>query len=172
MPACTGELHQKSQEPKHRGWPEHCRYRDVGPLFHSLMAAWGGPVIVQSAVSGSDEYDVVGLGDGKGGLLGSCAIRKIMLTGTGKAFGGIVVADPALQVPLQPPPIASPFCMAVGFECGRLVALQAVRHNSGLSERTPSGTRTGVGAACCVGASPKLIHCRKPSSTRRYFRDP
>jgi carbamoyl-phosphate synthase large subunit len=70
---------------------------DVGPWFRSLMAVWGGPVIVQSAVSGSDEYDVVGLGDGKGGLLGSCAIRKIMLTGTGKAFGGIVVADPALQ---------------------------------------------------------------------------
>ena len=59
-------------------------------VFNSLVTAWGGPVIAQSAVSGSDEYDVVGLGDGKGGLLGSCSIRKIMLTGTGKAFGGIV----------------------------------------------------------------------------------
>jgi len=71
---------------------------EVTHMFHSLMAAWGGPVIAQSAVGGSgDEYDVVGLGDGRGGLLGSCAIRKIMLTGNGKAFGGIVVADPALQ---------------------------------------------------------------------------
>jgi carbamoyl-phosphate synthase large subunit len=71
---------------------------EVTHMFHSLMAAWGGPVIVQSAVGGSgDEYDVVGLGDGRGGLLGSCAIRKIMLTSNGKAFGGIVVADPALQ---------------------------------------------------------------------------
>jgi carbamoyl-phosphate synthase large subunit len=71
---------------------------EVAYVFHSLMAAWGGPVIAQSAVGGSgDEYDVVGLGDGRGGLLGSCAIRKIMLTGNGKAFGGIVVADPALQ---------------------------------------------------------------------------
>ena len=71
---------------------------EVAYVFHSLMAAWGGPVIAQAAVFGSgDEYDVVGLGDGRGGLLGSCAIRKIMLTGNGKAFGGIVVADPALQ---------------------------------------------------------------------------
>lgn len=71
---------------------------EVAPVFHSLMAAWGGPVIAQAAVHGSgDEYDVVGLGDGQGGLLGSCTIRKIMLTRNGKAFGGIVVADPALQ---------------------------------------------------------------------------
>src|SRR6185437_14492015 len=71
---------------------------EVTHMFNSLMAAWGGPVIAQSAVGGSgDEYDVVGLGDGKGGLLGSCSIRKIMLTSNGKAFGGIVVADPALQ---------------------------------------------------------------------------
>jgi carbamoyl-phosphate synthase large subunit len=71
---------------------------EVTHMFHSLMAAWGGPVIVQAAVDGSgDEYDVVGVGDGQGGLLGSCSIRKIMLTANGKAFGGIVVADPALQ---------------------------------------------------------------------------
>jgi carbamoyl-phosphate synthase large subunit len=71
---------------------------EAAHVFRSLMAAWGGPVIAQSAVRGSgDEYDVVGLGDGKGGLLGSCSIRKIMLTGNGKAFGGIVVADPTLQ---------------------------------------------------------------------------
>jgi carbamoyl-phosphate synthase large subunit len=70
---------------------------EVAPAFYSLMAAWGGPVVAQSAVRGSDEYDVVGLGDGKGGLLGSCAIRKMMLTGAGKAYGGIVVADPALE---------------------------------------------------------------------------
>lgn len=70
---------------------------DVGRVFHSLMGAWGGPVVAQSAVRTKDEYDVVGLGDGKGGLFGSCAIRKMMLTGAGKAYGGIVVADPTLQ---------------------------------------------------------------------------
>ena len=65
--------------------------------FHSLILTWGGPVILQAAVNGSDEYDVVGLGDGKGGLIGSCSIRKLMLTPTGKAFGGIVVDDPVLN---------------------------------------------------------------------------
>jgi carbamoyl-phosphate synthase large subunit len=74
---------------------------EAAHVFNSLVTAWGGPVIAQSAVSGSDEYDVVGLGDGKGGLLGSCSIRKIMLTGTGKAFGGIVVADPDLQATVE-----------------------------------------------------------------------
>ena len=73
-------------------------FADVTQMFNSLMIAWGGPVIAQAAVDGSgDEYDVVGLGDGQGGLLGSCSIRKMMLTSNGKAFGGIVVADPVLQ---------------------------------------------------------------------------
>jgi len=70
---------------------------EVAYAFNSLMAAWGAPVVAQSIAYGSDEYDVIGLGDGKGGLLGSCAIRKIMMTSSGKAFGGIVVADPTLQ---------------------------------------------------------------------------
>jgi carbamoyl-phosphate synthase large subunit len=70
---------------------------EVAYVFNSFMAVWGGPVVAQSVVYGSDEYDVIGLGDGKGGLLGSCAIRKIMLTSNGKAFGGIVVTDPVLQ---------------------------------------------------------------------------
>jgi carbamoyl-phosphate synthase large subunit len=69
---------------------------EVASAFHSLAATWGGPVIVQAAVAGKDEYDVVGLGDGRGGLLGFCSIRKIMLTSNGKAFGGIVVSDPDL----------------------------------------------------------------------------
>lgn len=64
--------------------------------FDELMQAWGGPVLVQETVVG-EEYDVVGLGDGKGGIAGSCSIRKMLRTKTGKGFGGIVVADPALD---------------------------------------------------------------------------
>jgi carbamoyl-phosphate synthase large subunit len=54
------------------------------------------PVVVQSLVEGEDEYDVVGVGDGKGGIIASCSIRKIMVTAAGKAYGGIVVDDPVL----------------------------------------------------------------------------
>ncbi|MBS0522105.1 MAG: hypothetical protein JSS04_00610 [Proteobacteria bacterium] len=69
---------------------------DLRIAFDELMTAWGGPVLVQEVVVG-EEYDVVGLGDGKGGLLGSCSIRKMLRTKAGKAFGGVVVADPALD---------------------------------------------------------------------------
>jgi carbamoyl-phosphate synthase large subunit len=69
---------------------------DVAAAFHQLTAVWGAPVIAQALLRG-EEYDVVGLGDGKGGILGSCAIRKMMLSDRGKAFSGVVVADPQLQ---------------------------------------------------------------------------
>ncbi|MGO9171569.1 MAG: hypothetical protein ACLP7P_06350 [Rhodomicrobium sp.] len=51
---------------------------------------------MQELVAG-DEYDVIGLGDGQGGILGSCSIRKLLLTKAGKAFSGIVISDPQLQ---------------------------------------------------------------------------
>lgn len=64
--------------------------------FDELMAAWGGPVLAQEVTVG-EEYDVVGLGDGKGAIIGSCSIRKMLRTKTGKGFGGVVVADPSLD---------------------------------------------------------------------------
>jgi carbamoyl-phosphate synthase large subunit len=81
---------------------KHYEARRVGSpaalaeAFYSITAAWGGPVLVQEFVVGI-EYDVIGLGDGKGGIVGSCSIRKLLLTEAGKAFSGIVVADPELD---------------------------------------------------------------------------
>ena len=43
--------------------------------FHQSVAAWGLPVIVQEFTEG-DEYDVVAVGDGKGGLVGAVSMRK------------------------------------------------------------------------------------------------
>jgi carbamoyl-phosphate synthase large subunit len=68
-------------------------------LFHEfseLMRVWGGPVLAQQVIKG-EEYDVVGLGDGRGAIIGSCSIRKLLRSKSGKAFGGVVVADPALD---------------------------------------------------------------------------
>jgi len=39
---------------------------------------------------------VLGLGDGRGGILGHCSIRKTALSDTGKGLGGIVVNDARL----------------------------------------------------------------------------
>lgn len=69
---------------------------DVATAFYQLTEVWGGPVLAQQVIYG-EEYDVTGLGDGQGGLVGSCSIRKMLLTRAGKAFSGVVVADPVLD---------------------------------------------------------------------------
>jgi carbamoyl-phosphate synthase large subunit len=63
--------------------------------FHRAMGAWGGPVIVQACVRG-EETNLVGLGDGEGGLLGAVAMRKLALTDKGKGWAGVAVRDPEL----------------------------------------------------------------------------
>ncbi len=69
---------------------------ELPEAFYQMTSVWGGPALVQEVVSG-DEYDVIGLGDGEGGIVASCSIRKLLVTKAGKAFSGIVVSDPALQ---------------------------------------------------------------------------
>ena len=64
--------------------------------FQRLRNKWGAPVIVQEYVPG-EEYDVVAVGDGRGGLVGSVSMRKMQLTDKGKAWGGITINDPALD---------------------------------------------------------------------------
>jgi carbamoyl-phosphate synthase large subunit len=60
------------------------------------MRVWGGPVLAQEMTFG-EEYDVVGLSDVDGNIVGSCSIRKMLRTKAGKGFAGMVVADPALD---------------------------------------------------------------------------
>jgi len=69
---------------------------EVHAHFERIRAKWGLPIIVQEFVSG-EEYDVVAVGDGEGGLVGSVAMRKMQLTDKGKAWGGITIADPELD---------------------------------------------------------------------------
>ncbi|HWK95908.1 MAG TPA: hypothetical protein VNR39_10830 [Pseudolabrys sp.] len=64
--------------------------------FDSLVRTWGLPVLVQEALIG-EEFDVLGLADAAGGIVGQCAIRKLLRTATGKGFGGIVVKDPEID---------------------------------------------------------------------------
>ncbi|MCB1278998.1 hypothetical protein [Prosthecobacter sp.] len=68
--------------------------------FWHLMEQWGAPVLVQENVEG-EEYNVIGLGDGSGQILGSCAIRKMLRTTSGKGFGGMVVRDSRLDAITQ-----------------------------------------------------------------------
>ncbi len=60
-----------------------------------LLAEWGAPAILQQRVHGP-EFDVLGLGDGQGGTIGMCAIRKTALSDKGKGLGGMTVSDKRL----------------------------------------------------------------------------
>lgn len=62
----------------------------------AILADWGPPLIVQEPVQGS-EFNVLGLGDGQGGVIGHCAVRKMILSDKGKGNGSIIVRDPKLD---------------------------------------------------------------------------
>lgn len=64
-------------------------------VFHSTVAKWGVPVIVQKFHPG-EEYDVVAVGDGQGGLVGAVPMKKTFVTDKGKGWAGVAVKDPNL----------------------------------------------------------------------------
>jgi carbamoyl-phosphate synthase large subunit len=66
---------------------EHAR-----EYFHKISSKWGLPIILQQYVKGI-EYNVIGLGDGKGNRIAAVPIRKQYITDKGKAWGGISVGD-------------------------------------------------------------------------------
>jgi carbamoyl-phosphate synthase large subunit len=63
--------------------------------FHKVVSVWGLPVIVQTLVPG-EEFNVVAVGDGEGGLVGAVPMKKMMITDKGKGWAGITVKDPDL----------------------------------------------------------------------------
>lgn len=60
--------------------------------FNKISAKWGLPVVLQKFVHGS-EYNVTGLGDGKGNTIAAVAMRKQYITDKGKAWAGISIDD-------------------------------------------------------------------------------
>lgn len=63
--------------------------------FWNLLAKWGAPVIVQQYVRGS-EFNVIGVGDGKGHLLSCVPMHKQLITDKGKAWAGVTIQDQSL----------------------------------------------------------------------------
>ena len=70
--------------------------QELTEASQKISKAWGWPLIVQEVING-EEYNIVGLGDGKGGIIQTCTIRKFQLSAAGKGFAGIVVEDPELD---------------------------------------------------------------------------
>lgn len=64
--------------------------------FHSIAAEWGLPILVQRIIQG-EEVNLVGVGDGQGGLLGAVSIKKMQVTSLGKMWTGISIHHPDLD---------------------------------------------------------------------------
>lgn len=63
--------------------------------FNKISSKWGLPIILQEFVHGT-EFNVTGLGDGKGNTIAAVPMRKQYITSIGKAWGGIAIADKKL----------------------------------------------------------------------------
>ncbi|MBU0552486.1 ATP-grasp domain-containing protein [Myxococcota bacterium] len=73
-----------------------CRNVDEAvAAYHKVAAQWGYPILAQRFLKG-EEFDVVAVGDGQGGLIGAVPMRKTFLTDKGKGWAGISIRDPAL----------------------------------------------------------------------------
>jgi carbamoyl-phosphate synthase large subunit len=64
----------------------------VRNYFNKISAKWGLPIIIQEFIHGT-EFNVTGLGDGKGKTIAVVPMRKQYITDKGKAWGGISISD-------------------------------------------------------------------------------
>jgi carbamoyl-phosphate synthase large subunit len=64
----------------------------VKSYFNKISAKWGLPIIIQEFIHGT-EFNVTGLGDGKGNTIAAVPMRKQYITDKGKAWGGITISD-------------------------------------------------------------------------------
>ncbi|NUN49273.1 MAG: ATP-grasp domain-containing protein [Candidatus Brocadiae bacterium] len=69
---------------------------EAAAAFHKLSAKWGLPLLAQQFVAG-EEFDVIALGDGLGGVHGPVGMRKTLVTRLGKAWAAVTVADEELM---------------------------------------------------------------------------
>lgn len=67
-------------------------FQEAHGCFEELAAVWGVPVLVQQLATG-EELNLIGLGDGDGGLLGAMTVKKISLTSLGKIWTGVTVRN-------------------------------------------------------------------------------
>ncbi|MCK4762406.1 MAG: ATP-grasp domain-containing protein [Candidatus Aminicenantes bacterium] len=66
--------------------------KEAADFFSKIVSQWGYPVILQEVVKG-DEMNVVGVGDGQGGLIGQVGIKKMWITSLGKIWTGVTVKN-------------------------------------------------------------------------------
>ena len=70
-------------------------FTEAAAAFLTAAADWGLPVIVQTSTPG-EEFNVVAVGDGEGGMVGAVAMKKLVITDKGKGWAGVTIRDQAL----------------------------------------------------------------------------
>jgi carbamoyl-phosphate synthase large subunit len=70
-------------------------HEQMNTYFNKISAKWGLPIIIQEFAHGT-EYNVTGVGDGKGNTISVVPMRKQYITDIGKAWGGIAITDEKL----------------------------------------------------------------------------
>ena len=68
---------------------------EAAVAFHVIATQWGLPVLAQKYIAG-DEYNLTGVGDGQGRLLGEVMMKKRAVTSKGKAWVGVTIEDDLL----------------------------------------------------------------------------
>ncbi len=63
--------------------------------FNKLSAEWGFPVLAQGLIKG-EEINLVGVGDGKGNMIGQVSVKKLSTTSLGKIWTGVTIKNQAL----------------------------------------------------------------------------
>ncbi|MCB5265614.1 MAG: ATP-grasp domain-containing protein [Candidatus Cloacimonetes bacterium] len=71
-------------------------YEEALKYFYEIESRWGLPILLQKMIYG-DEYNIVIVGDGEGGILGMVPQKKLVITDKGKGFGGVVIKNPELS---------------------------------------------------------------------------
>ena len=69
---------------------------ELAKAFHEISRMWGVPVLVQECIPGG-EFNVTGIGDGRGGATGLCCVRKIILSSKGKGVAAVALHEPRLE---------------------------------------------------------------------------
>jgi len=64
--------------------------------FYTISNEWGFPILLQEMVSG-EEINLVGVGDGKGNLVGAVSIKKLTTTSIGKIWSGVTIYNEELM---------------------------------------------------------------------------
>jgi carbamoyl-phosphate synthase large subunit len=68
---------------------------ELASAVSKLLAEWGAPAMLQRCIHGP-EFNALGLGDGEGGIVGLCCIRKTIVSDKGKGLGGMTISDKRL----------------------------------------------------------------------------